>query len=155
MGSGRAQRMYLFLSTSFHAGCLHSHVDSCGALLGSPVMNRNASRTHLFPNAPQAVRAPAGSVASSSLPQLLGPLRPLSSPAHPRLVLTDVTLTLSSHGIQVPGPGGVCGRTLGLCAESLGEGGQQVMTEGDCHLPPGQIKGLSVVVLFSFPVASC
>lgn len=92
-------------------------------------------------------------MASSSTPQLLGPLRPLSTPAHPCLVLTDITLTLSSHGIQVPGPGGVCESALGLCAENLGEGGQQVVTEGDFHLPPGSSAGRSkgFLLLFYFP----
>lgn len=87
------------------------------------------SHTHLFPDAPQPVATPcvqwlAGSMAISSLPQLLGPLRPLSAPAHLCLVLTDVTLTLSYHGVQVPGPGGVCERILGPFAENLGMGGQ-------------------------------
>lgn len=51
---------------------------------------------------------------------------------------------------------------MGPFGEDGWEGGQQVMTQGDFHLPPGldeailwQIKGLFVVVLFSFPAASC
>lgn len=94
----------------------------------------------------------------SPLSQLLGPVQPLSALVHPYLVLTDVTLTLSSPGIQVPGPGGVCERALGPFAENLGAGGQRSQQR---VIPTfllavcWQIKGLSVVVLFSFAVASC
>lgn len=147
----------------FVRGAWCSCVENCDALPDSLVMDLKAFLAHTsFLMLHNLGRPPVWTgflgQRPSPLSQLLGPVQPLSAPVHPCLVLTDVTLALSPRGIQVPGPGGVCERTLGPFAENLGAGGQRSQQR---VIPTfllavcWQIKGLSVVVLFSFAVASC
>lgn len=46
MGSGRGTAHVPLTNTSFREGCLYPHMDSCGALLDSPVVGWNAFLAH-------------------------------------------------------------------------------------------------------------
>lgn len=124
------------------------------------------SHAHPFPVAPPSrdtySRVATGSMTYSlchgclALSDLFLPL------AYPCLVPANIILAFSSRGVQGPGLGGVWERALGTLWGGCVTGRPVGQDRGHLYLPPvcdegasWQIKGLFVVVLFSFPEPSC